>query len=231
MDSNRILNQSHDAQTEIEHLTANLCEAGMEIFDLRAELVAALELSERWRTLAEYRLRKLERREGPPERRVTSASELVEIPGDWHHRSGAGRRWRDEPERRKASSERWELFHRDRRGVATAEPAEDSRHENDGNLSAPPAPSEPDRDPPKWLAKALRPRHFARVTFVVVGIACVTTLIVLGAIWHEVGAVLTGLSVGVAMGGAIWAAEVLGTRHGHTLYRQELTQSRVVGTR
>jgi len=249
MDSNRILNQSHDAQTEIEHLTANLCEAGMEIFDLRAELVAALELSERWRTLAEYRLAQAERREGAAERRHASASDLVEIPEDWHHRAGVGRRWKDEPERRKASSERWRLFHRERRGVVTAEPGPPESSPSEANTKDSKAiaiwlavaqtrrpghraslvVTAPDSEPPKWLAKALRPRrsHFARVAFAVLTLACVTALIVLGILWPSVGlAVLGGLGVGGLGAGLVWAAAKAGERSGHRRYaREQLTDA------
>lgn len=201
MDSNRILNQSHDAQTEIEHLTANLCEAGMEIFDLRAELVAALELSERWRTLAEYRLAQAERREGAAERRHASASDLVEIPEDWHHRAGVGRRWKDEPERRKASSERWRLFHRERRGVVTAEP-----------------------EPPDS-------GHASRMAVAVVigSILALAGLAVVLALWPSTGlAIASGLGVGVGvaavMGGLGWVMAAAGMRHGHRLYLRELAK-------
>lgn len=87
-----------DELRSVERLTDELAIAGTEIFSLRAELAAALEQAEAWRTKYEHAVSwaSHDRRGVVAERRQTSPNDLVEIKGDWHKRSGTGRRWPQE---------------------------------------------------------------------------------------------------------------------------------------
>jgi hypothetical protein len=168
---------------------------------------------ERLRTLADYRQVRLERREGPAERRQVSPGDLVKIPGDWHHRD-AGRRWRDRPERRMSSSERWELFHRDRRRIVAEHAVTSAGVEVPGWLAKAGMPA------PHRTAKArlFHSRRRGGVVALAV-LACVVVTAVIASL-----ALAPGMTVIVLLGIVLGAmlvilAEKLGTRSGHAYLR------------
>jgi hypothetical protein len=208
-----MMRDEHAELRNVDRLTDELAIAGAEIVGLREELTAALEQVEHWRTLADYRQVRLERREGPAERRQVSPGDLVKIPGDWHHRD-AGRRWRDRPERRKAPSERWELFHRDRRRIVAEHAVTSAGVEVPGWLAKAGMPA------PHRTAKArlFHSRRRGGVVALAV-LACVVVTAVIASL-----ALAPGMTVIVLLGIVLGAmlvvlAEKLGTRSGHAYLR------------